>query len=153
MSYKEYAMNEFKACGWLNDDGTFKDEMQKSICDGILDIMEVFSKQGHTANYTINLLLPLLKFEPLTPLTGEDSEWIAIPGGGSITYQNKRCSRIFKDAEGKAFDGEAVVFYDVLEDGDKSYFTSSDSHKYIEFPYVPVTEYKERVKTESMSTE
>ena len=157
MSYKEYAMNEFKVCGWLNDDGTFKDDTQKVICDGILDIMEVFSNQGHSANYTINILEDLLRFKPLTPLTGEDSEWVAISDiigdPDSVGFQNKRCSRVFKDPNGKAYDTEAVVFYDVNENGEKSYFTCEKSSRDITFPYTPTTIYEEADRSEKEDVE
>ena len=49
---------EFKAAGWLNDDGTYIDEMQGMICDHVLKLLEVFSDEGHSgtsAPYAIRL--------------------------------------------------------------------------------------------------
>ena len=54
------------------------------------------------------------------------------------TYQNKRFSRVFKEGkDGQAYDMQGKVF--VEPDGCS--YTSRDSRVYIEFPYVPHTEY------------
>ncbi len=137
-SLKDYTIREFKACGWLKDDGSYKDEMQEMICKNMLDIIKIFEKQGHTdltGNYVISHLTQLLKYEPISPLTGEDSEWNNINNG---KFQNKRCSHVFKDSkDGKAYDSEAIIFYHENDDGSKSHFGSRDSIQFIEFPYTP----------------
>ena len=115
-------------------------EMQEIISKDILQVVEVFSQQGHSgfsANYAINLINKLLRFEPITPLTGSDDEWIQLDYNDDTKYQNKRCSRVFKDAEGKAYDIEGKIFSD---DGGKSWYTSKDSRVYIQFPYIPKSE-------------
>lgn len=115
-------------------------EMQKRISEDILQVVEVFSRQGHSgfsANYAINLINKLLRFEPITPLTGENDEWIKLDYNDDTKYQNKRCSRVFKDAEEKAYDIEGKIFSD--NEG-KSWYTSKDSRVYIKFPYMPKSE-------------
>ena len=81
------------------------DEMQKLINDDILQIVKIFSQQGHSgfsASYAINLLTRLLGFKPLTPLTGEDGEWNLVGGlVGEEIYQNNRCSAVFKGVDKK----------------------------------------------------
>lgn len=139
-NYQTYAELEFKAAGWLNDDGTFKDDMQKMMCEHVLKLLEVFADEGHsgsTAPYAVNLFKQLAMFEPLTPLTGEDWEWNDI-GDGS--FQNKRCSRVFKRVDrfdGQAYDITAIVF----READGWCYTNSGSAQPITFPYTPHTEY------------
>jgi len=148
-NYITHAEAEFKAVGWTDENGVFKDEMQELLCNSILELLEVFAKEGHSgssAPYAINLFSKLAKFEPIGPITGEDWEWNEASSG---VFQNKRCSHVFKDParfNGQAYDLDAVVFYDthVGDDGEefKTYFTGKDSSQPITFPYVPKTEYR-----------
>jgi hypothetical protein len=104
----------------------------------------------------------LAMFEPLIPLTGEDWEWTEVSAG---VFQNKRCSRVFKQADrfdGQAYDIDARVFYEWNErelDPDeegypgkrrfKGHYTSRDSMVPVTFPYTPSTEYVERTSEAS----
>lgn len=136
MSYKTHAMREFKAAGWLNEDGTFKDEMQKMMCDHVLELLKVFSNEGHTgttAPYAVNLFKTLAMFEPLVPLTGEDFEWDHV---GDNLWQNNRCSRVFKD-DRRAYDIEGLIF----RTPDGGCYTSKGSRTTVTFPYTPKREY------------
>ena len=108
----------------------------------VLEIVEVFAKQGHSgvsANYCLGLLTKLLDYKPLSPLTGEDSEWEDVfeYGGDDMHYQNKRCSRVFKDKNGRTYDIQGKVF---IEPDGISY-TSRDSIVDVIFPYTPETQY------------
>lgn len=140
-----YAEKELDIIGMTADS---PDEMNRAMRENVLSIVKMFADQGHSgfsASYCTGLVTKLMAFEPLTPLTGEDNEWTSVAEkDGEPWYQNKRCSHVFKDKTG-AYDNEGKVFYDVLknEDGSesKSYFTSSLSRVYIEFPYTPKKEY------------
>ena len=117
-------------------------EMQKEINKDILQVVEVFSKQGHSgfsASYAIGLIKKLLNYEPITPLTGKDDEWIKLDYDNDICYQNKRCSRIFKSKDGRAYDVEGKIFSD---NNGKSWYVKGGgaSRVYIDFPYTPKTE-------------
>lgn len=147
-----HALAEFRAAGWTDEAGNYKDEMQQAICEHVLKLLDVFSDEGHSgtsAPYAVDLFKKLAMFEPLVPLTGEDWEWNECGDG---VFQNKRCSRVFKQADrfdGQAYDLDGIVFWDWHTDsetGEKSkvYFTSSDSRVPVTFPYTPKTEYKER---------
>lgn len=155
-----HALAEFRAAGWTDADGKFKDEMQEAICKHVLALLEVFSHEGHsgtTAPYAVKLFTKLAMFEPIVPLTGEDWEWAEVSEG---VFQNKRCSRVFKQADrfnGQAYDIDGRVFYEWnerdLEPDEKgypgtrrlqSYYTSRESMVPITFPYTPTTEYVER---------
>lgn len=130
MNLVEYAKDELAR---ITDDG---DEIQEQINDDILEIIEVFQRQGHsgtTGAYTIRLVSRLLGFKPLTPITGEDSEWNEIT---DKLEQNRRVSSVFRKNKDNstAYDIDARIFSD---DGGKTWFSRSGSSKPIEFPYMP----------------
>jgi hypothetical protein len=152
-NYKFHAMNEFRAAGWVDESGKYIDEMQEAICKHVLALLEVFDGEGHTgstAPYTIDLFSKLAKFNPIVPLTGEDWEWNDVWSDDNVTtYQNKRCSAVFKSAnrfDGQPYYIDGKVFWEWYksdEDGKmfKSYYTGRDSQIPIKFPYMPTTEY------------
>ena len=150
---KRHALMEFRAAGWCDETGKFDDEMQEAICNHVLKLLEVFSDEGHSgssAPYAINVFKTLAMFEPLVPLTGEDWEWTEVSDG---TFQNKRCSHVFKQADrfdGQAYDIDGIIFYNWYknENGEKSksYFTGKESCVPITFPYTPTKEYKEWIE-------
>jgi hypothetical protein len=136
----KHALAEFRAAGWTDADGKFEDEMQEDICKHVLELLKVFSDEGHsgsTAPYTVNLFKKLAMFEPIVPLTGEDWEWHE-PSPG--VFQNTRCSRVFKQADrfnGQAYDIEGRVFREPTG----ACYTGAESRVPVTFPYTPMTEY------------
>ena len=160
-----HALAEFRAAGWTDDEGKFKEEMQEAICKHVLELLKVFADEGHsgsTAPYAVNMFKKLAMFEPIVPLTGEDWEWTEVSEG---VFQNKRCSRVFKQADrfnGQAYDLDGRVFYewnerDLEPDEEgypgkrrfQSYYTSRESMVPITFPYTPTTEHVERTWEDS----
>lgn len=112
-----------------------EDGLQDLMNSGILDIIKVFSEQGHSgmsAGYAINILERLLRFKPITPLIGEEDEWNKISRDG--IKQNKRCSSVFRQADGTYEDIDAIV---VSDNGGITWFTSGRFRKKITFPYIP----------------
>lgn len=148
----KFAESELDLIGLTDDD-----EMDGMMRKHILHMIHEFSEEGHSgfsANYAVNLLSKLLKYEPLTPLTGEDSEWMEIAkeisgyNHGTL-YQNKRLSRVFKDDNG-AYDSEGKIFWEwysspTIDDGKpyKTYFTCRDSRVPVTFPYTQTKVYEE----------
>ena len=111
------------------------DEMQQSMNEEIIKVIETFSKGGHSgfsAGYAIRAIERLLRFLPLKPLTGEDGEWNHVSDG---LYQNKRCGSVFKE-DGITYDIGAEIFSD---DGGETFYTKGGHRTYIEFPYSPPT--------------
>lgn len=147
-NYKTHAEREFRAAGWVDENGKFKDEMQEMICNHVLKLLEVFHDEGHSgssAPYAINLFEKLAMFKPLVPLTGEDWEWNDTSHG----YQNNRASHVFKDNDGNCYDIDGIVWYEWYTDEEtgekhKSYYTNYKSRVPVTFPYTPKTEYKEK---------
>ena len=113
-----------------------KDGMQEIINQNILDLVKLFSSQGHSGlsgRYVINALSRLLEHKPLNPLTGEDDEW-GEPYGPNETQQNKRCPSVFRRKKEPPHDIDAVV---VSDNGGVSWFYSHLFKKEITFPYLP----------------
>lgn len=112
--------------------------MQAMMYRNLREIIETFENQGHSgtsANYAIAKLTNLLAYMPISPLTGEDSEW---EDHGGDDLQNLRCSAVFKSKKtGIAHYSRGKVF----RHPDGACFTSIDSRVPIEFPYTPHTEY------------
>ena len=74
-------------------------------------------------------------FKPFGPLTGKPEEW-GEPFDNEGTQQNLRCSHVFRQADGRAYDINGKVF----EEPSGIRFTSFDSRVYIEFPYTPTSQ-------------
>lgn len=116
------------------------DEMDVAMKRDIKQMLHVFSSQGHSgfsAAWATSLLVPLIKFEPIRPLTGDPSEWVEVGDG---VFQNNRCGRVFKNENlfnGQAYDMEGRVF----REPSGACYTSRDSFTPIEFPYTPSTVY------------
>ena len=149
-----HALTEFRAAGWVDEDGKYMDEMQEMICKHVLKLLDVFSDEGHsgsTAPYAINMFQRLAMFKPIAPLTGEDWEWHDVSEySGRTLYQNKRCSSVFKHGDDTAYDIDGKVFWEWAKDENdkpfKSYYTGNGSQVPVTFPYVkpkePIYEYR-----------
>lgn len=126
-------------------EGKGKDHVEDVINQQALELVEQFSLQGHSeisANHLINILIRLLRFKPLTPLTGEDDEWSS-PSSVDGVQQNKRYSSVFKYPDGRVEDISAIY---VSTNGGHTWSLYPDERyrKYVTFPYMPDTlpEYK-----------
>lgn len=114
------------------------DKMQLKINENVLEIIELFAKQGHSgmsAFYLIGVLNKLMRFKPLTPLTGEDEEWCKgyeTPDG--FSQQNIRYSKVFR----RNRDNSTASVLDAKlfsGDGGKSWFGNGNSRASITFPF------------------
>ena len=136
----EHAKREFEAIGYKPIDEE-EDGPNKWIQENILELLKVFSEQGHSgfsAPYCVGMFKKLAMFEPLAPLQGTDDEWVDVGEEmGRTQFQNKRCSHVFKDGDGKAYDIDGKIF----REPDGGCYTSGDSRVFIKFPYIPKVEY------------
>jgi len=149
MTLLSHAEDELNRIG-LTDADEYNAMMRKHI----LHMIKVFADEGHSgfsAPYAIGILTKLLTFKPLTPLTGENDEWVEHDYGVPPNYQNKRLSTVFKDGkDGEAYNIDGKVFWEWYKDEEgnpfKSYYTSRDSRVPVTFPYdppdKPIYEYK-----------
>lgn len=124
----------------LRDPSGDPDPLQDAMEKHILSMCRAFAREGHSgfsASYAIGILEKVLRFEPVTPLTGADDEWNEV---GEGRWQNRRCGRVFKGADGRAYDIDGRVF--VEPDGGA--YTNRDSRVFVTFPYRPATQYVRR---------
>jgi len=152
MTPKEWALNELKRIeNSCPDEDSLR--VQKMVTKNVMDILTVFDNQDHSgfsANYTINLVVRLLRWIPLTPLTGEEDEWYE-PNGPDNTQQNKRYTTVFRRNfdNSTAYNIRGKVF---SNDGGKTWWTNRNSSVPVAFPYVvPVV--PERVYLEKENKE
>jgi hypothetical protein len=145
----KWAEQELEFAGYRADDT--EDGPNKWLREGTLELLRVFSEQGHSgmsAPFAIKLFADLANHKPLTPLTGNDDEWDEV---GTGVFQNKRASNVFKEG-GEAYWMDGIVFWEWFtseETGErfKSYFTSRDSRVPVTFPFTmpDEPEYRERI--------
>jgi hypothetical protein len=149
----EFAKKEMDIIGLTDED-----EMNGAMRKHILHMVEEFADEGHSgfsASYALSILQKVLAYKPLSPLTGEDSEWndVADHGRGDFLFQNNRYSAVFKEGkDGEAYDIDGKVFWDWWTDpktGErtKSYYSCGESRTPVIFPYdvpeSPIYEYRE----------
>jgi hypothetical protein len=154
MTLKKWALNELKRIEntYTDEDSSGEQKMvslevQKMVTKNVMDILTVFEKQDHSgisAEYTIDLVIRLLRWIPLTPLTGEEDEWYE-PYGPDNTQQNKRCTTVFR----RNFDNSTAynIHGRVFSNNGKTWWTNRNSSVPVTFPYVVPTE-PERVYLE-----
>ena len=117
-----------------------KDDITAWRKQDLLNFARVFSlgeRSGFSAPYMRDCINKLIAYELLSPLTGEDSEWCKLDYGYELVYQNKRCSHVFKNAEGRVYDIKAIVF----REPDGGTFTNMHSKMFVELPYTPSAVY------------
>jgi hypothetical protein len=126
----EHAFEELNAAGLYDADSDYDGMMGPAV----MRLVQQHAKEDHSGFSSMmaaTMFVRLVNGEPLAPLTGEDSEWSEWYAGG--IRQNRRCSKIFQREDGTAYTLDAVVFIDP----NGARFTSSDSVRDIEFPYMP----------------
>jgi hypothetical protein len=129
---EDYARSEMQIAGLFDADSDYGGALAESV----LKLIKMFSDEGHSgasAGLSLSIFEKVARFQPLTPLTGEDSEWTEVGDG---VYQNNRCFTVFKDAK-HTYDINGKVF----RTPNGSCYTSRDSRVAVTFPYVPKTEY------------
>ena len=150
MSLVQYAESELDRIG-MTDADEYNGMMRKHL----IHMVKEFADEGHSgfsAGYAITCLRKLLRFKPLSHLTGEDDEWTEVSSiSGVPHFQNKRCGSVFKDGkDGQAYDIDGKVFWEWAKDEDgqpyKTYYTAFESRVPVTFPYdvpdEPIYEYR-----------
>lgn len=88
----------------------------------LMELLERFFNQwdsGGSVPVAARVLQRLIDGKPLSPLTGEPSEWCIHDFSDDLYAQNRRCSTVFQRRDGTAYD------------------ISSDARVEIQFPYMP----------------
>lgn len=175
MNCIEHAKREFLKLGYKPIEEC-EDDPDKWIQEAVLELLEVFSKQGHSgssAPFAIHYFKKLANHEPLAPIMCTDDEWNSCADmGDDPDFQNNRCSAVFKHGvDGKPYYLDAIVW----RSDNGSSFTGSAynskkekiySRQYIKIPFTPKTfyidvidieigkdDYEHRIKDESQLKE
>ncbi len=133
MSIIDFAKEELIRAGLFDEDSDYGGMLGHAV----LKMIEQFADEGHSgfsAGMAINLFSKLARFEPLTPLTGEDDEWNDVGDG---VFQNRRCPTVFKSDELGAYNIDGRIF----REPSGACYTSSESRVSVTFPYTPTAEY------------
>lgn len=86
-----------------------RDIYGEMLPDAVIELIEVFAKQGHSGMSAIlvtDMFNKLARFEALSPLTDDPDEWHKHPtdiAGRDDLWQNKRDSSAFSNDGGKTY--------------------------------------------------
>ena len=135
---------------------TVSDAIITPFRNEILALCEAFGKSGQsggsapmTATAISKAVKSLLLQEPICDVTGHESEWVKLDYDDELSYQNTRCSAIFKRNDDKAYYLDAIVwkgeedwdtFTGLVYIDDKD-FELIGSRQYVRFPFKPKTFY------------
>ncbi len=122
----------------------FKDEIVK-IFEKFADSGQSGGSAPHTTAVILRVLNKLLSQYPLTPLTGEDSEWNVLENGIAglkVVAQNNRNSAVFKNRDGSCSFIHGIQFREPDGTEFSGWVEGINSSQVIrKFPSVPVTFY------------
>ena len=97
--FLSFSKNELALAGLLKKDSDYGGMLGEAV----LELVEVFSKQGHSgysSGATAHIFNKLVNYEPLTPLTFGPDEWIKHEPN---LWQNKRQPDVFTEDQGKTW--------------------------------------------------
>jgi len=126
----QFAEQELRRAGYYDN------EDDKRIADAVVSLVDYTQHsgwEGFSIDTVIQLYRKLVNRRPLTALTGDDSEWSQF---NNQLMQNRRCPSVFKSADGKAWDTDAVIR---ITDAGHIVIDPVEKH-YITFPYTPKVE-------------
>lgn len=98
---------------------TVPDAILLEFEEEVLALCEKFGQSGqsggsapYVASILSSSLRKLLMFEPIAPVTGDESEWVDVThyNDGTPLYQNSRAFSVFKEGiNGRAYDTDAII--------------------------------------------
>jgi hypothetical protein len=113
--YREYAVREFKAAGLVEESGEYCSPEQETICEAILkmaDAMATTDRSDGAIDYILKAANRIGLFSPMTPITGDDSEWEVVEGHPEVAAINIRLPRLAKLHNGDTMFSSALGFRD-----------------------------------------
>ncbi len=121
-----------------------KSGYNKWMIQNITDLLKMLSIQRHSQTLydTLDSLKKLATFQPLTPLTFEEDEWLDVSEacGEESMYQNIRMSNIFKHGiDGKPYSLDAILWIDDDGVGFNGTINGYSSCQYVKIPFIPKT--------------
>ena len=98
-----HAKEELKLAGLFDKDSDYGGMLGEAV----LELVEVFSKQGHSgfsAHQTLELFNTVASYKPLTAIGSTKAEWVDVAGNmGEPMWQNKRRGTTFSRDGGKTW--------------------------------------------------
>ena len=145
----DHAKSELDRAGLFDKDSDYDGMLGTAV----LELIDVFGKQDHSgcsANLVSNLFNKLSRYDVITTISDKESEWTEVREGH---FQNKRCSALFKDEDGKSRYLNAIIWRTQtgstwtgsasLKDG-----TELRSRQIVKFPFKPKTFYIDVIEKE-----
>ncbi len=115
------------------------------VANMVLRLLDAYTSSETTVDdkeMAVDIFSRLVAGVPITPLTGEDSEWVSIGDDENPLWKNTRCSTVFKDNDG-AWDTDVFVNWSWVcdpsfNDGKpfKMYFIDENQKVKVTFPYM-----------------
>lgn len=93
-SMMRWAERELELAGYTDKGPDNPDTWMRKQVMETLAVFVSHENSGFSANVEMSIVKKLMAWKPLCPLKLDDSEWKEI---GENTYQNKRCSAVFKE--------------------------------------------------------
>ena len=131
MTIKEYVNKELDMLDESHAD-------VKKIKPAIIDIIDIIDNLDNNKERAllVNVFNLLIKYIPLSPLTGNEDEWEECKRlNGEVYQQNKRCARVFRN---NANNDEVYIIDGIIfsDNGGKSWFQCKESkYKIDTFPF------------------
>ncbi len=107
--YFEHADRELRLAGFFQPDADYYVPSLGSsrLVPHVLSLLSVFAAEHHSgasASVALVLFTKLARFEPLSPLTNDPSEWVSVAGEtGERLWQSNRNSEAFSKDGGKTY--------------------------------------------------
>ena len=138
MTWKDWALEEIRKAGFYDDDDYEK------VGKVLEKLVDVFAEQDHSsfsANWVASLFYRLVKWKPLSPVTNNPEEWMAVAEGkGEILYQSLRCpSLLATGSQLKKNQAEDMDYYYKVDEQKRTY-QDKDCGKIVNLPYMPPIE-------------
>ena len=99
----DHAKEELKLAGLFDEDSDYDGMLGKAV----MELVEVFSKQGHSgasAHITLELFSKVANYEPLTEIGKSADEWVdQSEASGEPMWQNRRRGTTFSRDGGKTW--------------------------------------------------
>lgn len=138
---KEYSYDEDSYIETIEDAErarTLEYKAAKLAKENVMELIKVIDRQGHSGlsiGLVMSLFETLVRYRPLTALTGSEEEWKdAFYGNGNNIQQNKRCPSVFRvcNDNATAYNIDGKVFSD---NNGESWFSCHASKVPVTFPY------------------
>lgn len=96
----QHAKAELRAAGMFDEDSDFNGEIGVQVTS-LMETLNAYQHSGGSLELTLEVFDKIAHHMPLTPLTGEDSEWETPPSASpAIGIEvNRRCTQVFRDKD------------------------------------------------------